>query len=139
MKTKMANILIAVQAVAGLVLIGAVKLWAPVCGKMLELANGNSVPMKCHWAGQAALVVSVLIVVTAVMGLLAKKDYKKFAVVNAVAAVLLFMVFTSLIGVCASEEMRCQITAVWGKGIAAVTLACSLALLLGGKEGQIPD
>ena len=139
MKTKMANILIAVQAVAGLVMIGAVKLWAPVCGKMLELANGNSVPMKCHWAGQAALVVSVLIVVTAVMGLLAKKDYKKFAVVNAVAAVLLFMVFTSLIGVCASEEMRCQITAVWGKGVAAVTLVTSLALLLGGKEGQIPD
>ncbi|MBR2481426.1 MAG: DUF4418 family protein [Oscillospiraceae bacterium] len=139
MKTKMANILIAVQAVAGLVLIGAVKLWAPVCGKMLELANGNSVPMKCHWAGQAALVVSVLIVVTAVMGLLAKKDYKKFAVVNAVAAVLLFMVFTSLIGVCASEEMRCQITALWGKGVAAVTLVTSLALLLGGKEGQIPD
>ena len=139
MKTKMANILIAVQAVAGLVLIGAVKLWAPVCGKMLELANGNSVPMKCHWAGQAALVVSVLIVVTAVMGLLAKKDYKKFAVVNAVAAVLLFMVFTSLIGVCASEEMRYQITALWGKGVAAVTLVTSLALLLGGKEGQIPD
>lgn len=139
MKTKMANILIAMQAVAGLVLIGAIKLWAPVCGKMLELANGNSVPMKCHWAGQAALVVSVLIVVTAVMGLLAKKDYKKFAIVNAVAAVLLFMVFTSLIGVCASEEMRCQITALWGKGVAAVTLVTSLALLLGGKEGQIPD
>ena len=139
MKTKMMNILIAVQAVAGLVMIGAVKLWAPVCGKMLELANGNQVPMKCHWAGQAAVVMGVMIAVTAVMAFLAKKDYKKFAVINAVAAVLLFMVFTSLIGVCASEEMRCQITAVWGKGIAAVTLATSLALLLGGKDGQIPD
>ena len=139
MKTKLMNILIAVQALAGLAMLSAVKIWAPVCGKMLELANGNQVPMKCHWAGQAAIVVGILITVTAVMGLLAKQDYKKFAVVNAVAAVLLFMVFTSLIGVCASEEMRCQITAVWGKGIAAVTLATSLALLLGGKEGQIPD
>ena len=139
MKTKLMNILIAVQAVAGLVMIGAVKIWAPVCGKMLELANGNQVPMKCHWAGQAAIVVGIIITVTAVMGLLAKQDYKKFAVVNAVAAVLLFMVFTSLVGVCASEEMRCQITAVWGKGIAAVTFATSLALLLGGKEGQLPD
>ena len=139
MKTKLTNILIAVQAVAGLVMIGAVKIWAPVCGKMLELVSGKEVPMKCHWAGQAAIVVGILITVTAVMGLLAKQDYKKFALVNAVAAVLLFMVFTSLIGVCASEEMRCQITAVWGKGIAAVTLATSLALLLGGKEGQIPD
>ena len=139
MKTKMTNILIAVQAVAGLVMIGAVKIWAPVCGKMLELVSGKEVPMKCHWAGQAAIVVGILITVTAVMGFLAKQDYKKFAVVNAVAGVLLFMVFTSLVGVCASEEMRCQITAVWGKGIAAVTLATSLALLLGGEEGQIPD
>ena len=140
MKTKMTNILIAVQAVAGLVMIGAVKIWAPVCGKMLELVSGKEVPMKCHWAGQAAIVVGILITVTAVMGLLAKQDYKKFAVINAVAAVLLFMVFTnSIIGVCASAEMRCQITALWGKGIAAVTLASSLALLLGGKEGQIPD
>ena len=139
MKTKLMNILIAVQALAGLAMLGAVKIWAPVCGKMLELVSGKQVPMKCHWAGQAAIVVGILITVTAVMGLLAKQDYKKFAVVNAVAGVLLFMVFTSLVGVCASEEMRCQITAVWGKGIAAVTLASSLALLLGGKEGQIPD
>ena len=139
MKTKMTNILIALQAVAALAVIGAVKVWAPVCGKMLDLANGNQVPMKCHWAGQAAVVMGVMIAVTAVMGLLAKKDYKKFAVINAVAAVLLFMVFTSLIGVCASKEMICQATGVWGKGIAAVTLATSLVLLLGGKDGQIPD
>lgn len=139
MKTKMMNILIAVQAVAGLAMVGAVKVWAPACGKMLELVSGKEVPMKCHWAGQAAIVVGILIAVTAVMGLLAKKDYKKFAVINAVAGVLLFLVFTSLVGVCASEEMRCQTTAVWGKGIAAATFATSLALLLGGKEGQIPD
>ena len=91
MKTKMTNVLIALQAAAGVLMIGAVKIWAPVCGKMLELVSGKEVPMKCHWAGQAAIVVGILI------------------------------------------------TAVWGKGIAAVTLATSLALLLGGKEGQIPD
>ena len=138
MKTKMMNILIAVQALAGLAMLGAVKIWAPVCGKMLELANGNQVPMKCHWAGQAAIVVGILITVTAVMGLLAKQDYKKFALVNAVAAVLLFMVFTSLIGVCASEEMRCQTTKIWGIGAAAVVLGTSLINLISGKEGQVP-
>ena len=139
MKTTMNKVMIVLQALAAAALLGAIKIWAPVCGKLLDLVNGKQVPMKCHWAGQAAIVVSALIVVTAVMALLAKKDYKKFAVINAVAAVLLFMVFTSLIGVCASEEMRCQITAVWGKGIAAVTLVTSLARLLGGKDGQIPD
>ena len=138
MKTTMNKILLGLQALAAAALIGAIKIWAPVCGKMLELANGNQVPMKCHWAGQAAIAVSVIILAAAVMALLAKKEYKGLMVVNAVAAVLLFMVFTSLIGVCASSEMRCQTTKLWGIGAAAVVFATSLINLLSGKEGQVP-
>ena len=138
MKTKMNNILILMQAVAAAVMIGALKIWAPVCGKMLELVSGKEVPMKCHWAGQAAIAVSVIMIVVAVMALLAKKEYKGLMVVNAVAAVLLFLVFTSFIGVCASEEMRCQVTKVWGLGIAAVVFGTSLINLISGKEGQVP-
>ena len=138
MKTTMSKIMIGLQALAAAVLIGAIKIWAPVCGKMLELANGNQVPMKCHWAGQAAIAVSVIILAAAVMALLAKKEYKGLMVVNAVAAVLLFLVFTSLIGVCASETMRCQITKIWGIGAAAAIFGTSLINLLSGKEGQVP-
>ena len=138
MKTTMNKVMIALQALAAAVLIGAVKIWAPVCGKMLELANGNQVPMKCHWAGQAAIAVSVIILAAAVMALLAKKEYKGLMVVNAVAAVVLFLVFTSLIGVCASAEMRCQATKLWGIGTAAVVFGTSLMNLLSGKEGQVP-
>ena len=138
MKTKMNNILILIQAVAAAVMVGAVKLWAPVCGKMLELVSGKEVPMKCHWAGQAAVVISVIILVAAIMALRAKKEYKGLMVVNAVAAVLLFLVFTSLIGVCASEEMRCQVTKIWGLGVAAVVFGTSLINLISGKEGQVP-
>ena len=138
MKTTMNKILIGLQALAAAVLIGAIKIWAPVCGKMLELANGNQVPMKCHWAGQAAIAVSIIILAAAVMALLAKKEYKGLMVVNAVAAVVLFLVFTSLIGVCASAEMRCQVTKIWGIGAAAVVFGTSLINLLSGKEGQVP-
>ena len=138
MKTKMNNILILIQAVAAAVMVGAVKIWAPVCGKMLELVSGKEVPMKCHWAGQAAVAIAVIILVAAVMALLAKKEYKGLMVVTAVAAVMLFLVFTSLIGVCASEEMRCQATKVWGLGVAAVVFGTSLINLISGKEGQIP-
>ena len=138
MKTKMNNILILMQAVAAAVMIGALKIWAPVCGKMLELVSGKEVPMKCHWAGQAALAICILILVAAVMALLAKKEYKGLMVVTAVAAVMLFLVFTSLIGVCASEEMRCQATKVWGLGVAAVVFGTSLINLISGKEGQVP-
>ena len=139
MKTKLTNVLIGLQAAAALVMVGAIKIWAPVCGKMLELVSGKEVPMKCHWAGQAAMVVAAVILVTAVMAFLSKTEYKKFAVINAVAAVLLFLVFTSIIGVCASKEMSCQATALWGKGVAAVTLLSSIGMLLGGKDGQVPD
>lgn len=138
MKTTMNKILIGLQALAAAVLIGAIKIWAPVCGKMLELANGNQVPMKCHWAGQAAIAVAVIIIAAALMALLAKKEYKGLMVVNAVAAVVLFLVFTSLIGVCASETMRCQITKIWGIGAATVIFGTSLINLLSGKEGQVP-
>ena len=138
MKTKMNNILILIQAAAAAVMIGALKIWAPVCGKMLELVSGKEVPMKCHWAGQAAIAICILILVAAVMALLAKKEYKGLMVVTAVAAVMLFLVFTSLIGVCASQEMRCQATKVWGLGVAAVVFGTSLINLISGKEGQVP-
>ena len=139
MKTKMNNILIAIQAIAAAVMIGAIKIWAPVCGKMLELVSGKQVPMKCHWAGQAAIAVCIIIFAIALAALMTRKEYKGLMAANAVAGVVLFLVFTSLIGVCASEEMRCQITRLWGMGCAAVVVAASVVNLLSGKEGQIPD
>lgn len=138
MKTKLSNLLIGLQASAALCVLGAVKLWAPVCDKMLELESGNQVPMKCHWAGQAAVAVAVILLVCAIMAFAAKKDHKKLMVVSAVAAVMLFLVFTGLIGVCAGETMQCRTTALWGKIAAGVAFAASLVELFSGKEGQIP-
>ena len=138
MKNTMNKIMIVIQAVSALCVIGALKLWAPVCGKMLELANGNQVPMKCHWAGQAAIAICVIILVAAVAALLVKKDYKGLMIVTAVAGVMLFLVFTNLIGVCANEEMRCNITKIWGMGAAGIVIATSIINLISGKEGQIP-
>ena len=139
MKTNLNKIMIALQALASVLLIGAIKIWAPVCGKMLETTTGKQVPMKCHWAGQAGLAIAIVILAAAVMALLAKKEYKGLMVITAVCGVLLFMVFaTSFIGVCASETMRCQVTKVWGIGAAALTFAASLINLLSGKEGQVP-
>ena len=139
MKTKMSNVLIALQLIAAAVMVGAIKIWAPVCGKMLELVSGKQVPMKCHWAGQAALAVCAIIAVCALVALLTKKGHRGLMVVNAASAVMLLLVFTKLIGVCASTEMRCQTTKLWGMGVAAVVLITSLVELISGKEGQIPD
>ena len=128
-----------IQAAAAVCMVAAIKIWAPVCGKMLELVSGKQVPMKCHWAGQAAIAISVVILVAALLTAFAKQGNHSLMAVNGVAAVMLFLVFTSLIGVCASTEMRCQSTALWGKICAGAVLICSLIGLIGGKEGQLPD
>ena len=139
MKTTMNKVMIVLQALAAAALLGAIKIWAPVCGKMLDLANGNQTHMKCYWAGQAGLVVAIIILAAAVMAFLAKKEYKGFMVITAICGALLFMIFaTKFIGVCASETMICQITKVWGIGVAVATFAASLINLLSGKEGQVP-
>ena len=132
------KILAAIQAISALCLMGAVKIWAPVCGKLLELANGNQVPMKCHWAGQAAIALAVVALAAALTALLSQKSASGLLLVNAVTGVVIFLVFTSLIGVCAGEEMRCQTTRLWGMGTAAVITLTSLIGLLTNKEGQIP-
>ena len=132
MKTKLDDLMTALQAAAAVCTIGAVKLWAPVCGSMLELANGNETHMKCYYAGQAALGVALIILAIAAAAFLTKKGYKT-------AAVLFFVFSGSLIGVCASETMRCQTTALWGRGAAIVVLLTSLIDLFAGKEGQLPS
>ena len=107
---------------------------------MLELANGNETHMKCYYAGQAALGVALIILAIAAAAFLTKKGYKSLLAVNIIAAAVLFFVFSgSLIGVCASETMRCQTTALWGRGAAVVVLLTSLIDLFAGKEGQLPS
>jgi len=138
MKRKLSNLWISLQAIAALSVIGAVKLWAPVCGKMLELANGNTTHMKCFYTGQAAVAVSVVLLTAAVLALWAKTGHKRLMVISALCAVILFLLFTTLIGVCASETMACQVTKHWGIGAAIAAFAASLIELISGKEGQIP-
>lgn len=138
MKTKLSNILIGLQAAAALCVIGAVKIWAPVCGKMLTLDTGKEVPMRCFYTGQAAIAIAVVMLVIAVVALLTKSGHRKLMIVSSVAAVMLFLLFSSLIGVCANPDMRCHVTDFWCRGAAVVGLAASVIELLSGKEGQIP-
>lgn len=138
MKNKLTTIVGAVQALAALVLIGAIKIWAPVCQKMLTLTTGKEVHMKCFYTAQASIGVAVIALVAAIVVILAQKDHKKVQLVNIACGVVLFLLFTSLIGVCASPDMACRTTAVWGKVVAGVTVVASAVDLLSGKEGQIP-
>ena len=125
--------------VSGLAMIGAVKLWAPVCSGLLTLDSGKQVHMKCFYSGQAMILLGIVIAVLAVIAMLAKKDYKLIQVASIVAALLVFLVFSdAFIGVCA-KVMACHSTRTWGYILAVVSIAASVIdLVTGNKEGQLP-
>lgn len=139
MKDKLNKILVAIQAIAALCMIGAIKIWAPVCGEMLQLINGKEVHMKCFYAGQAAIGISMIILVASIIALISKKNNKGLMIVNAESALILFVTFGKLIGICANDAMRCHTTAMWGRIMAVIIIVISLVMLVTDKEGQIPN
>lgn len=137
MNNKLTKILAAVQALAGACIIGAVKLWSPVCSKMLELQNGKEVHMKCFYAGQAAVIIGLILLVIGVLALINKSSSTGLLAVGAVCGIALFMVFGDFIGVCGAEGMACRTTAVWGKICGGAAVAAFLVDILTSKKGQI--
>ena len=139
MKTKFSKILIGIQALAAVCLIGALKIWAPVCTKLLTLESGAQTHMKCHYSSQAALVIAVILLVAALAAFISKGDHKKFHFVSIAGAVSLFLIFGSLIGICANAEMACHSTALWVRIMAGVIIAAGAVDLFTGGENQIPS
>ncbi len=98
------------------------------CPGMLELANGNSVPMKCHWTFIADTFIPIIGVVVALMAITCKdhSGRRAMAVVYiAVAAIAACIPAPFSIGTCAKAEMMCNSTApvVW--------VLCAVAVVIG--------
>jgi hypothetical protein len=107
-------------------------------GRSLELANGRTTPMKCYWTAQAELAVAVpLLLVGGLMAVNRRKETQRtLSIVGVLLGVFAILLPTSLIGVCASDEMLCNIlmkpTLVFS-GI-VVVMAGLLGLVLVGLE-----
>ena len=132
------KVIAAIEALAALAMIGAAKVWAPVCAGMITLENGNQVHMKCHYAGQAVVLLAAVILVAAIVAFLAKKDHKIVQLVVIAASVAIFVVFTDCMGICMMPDMACHGTALWARVLAGVAAVAALADMVLGKEGQVP-
>lgn len=117
------------------VALAALAIWAAFsggCPSPLELANGNTVPMKCVWTFKAVPLVGAVGAVSALLALVAKtKEGRRFSAVAAIlAAVAAMLLPTSFgIGICSNPEMHCHATAlgVWVLGAIAVVLGVVMA------------
>jgi hypothetical protein len=79
-------------------------------GRSLQLANGKTVAMKCHWSATAELALAIPI---AVVGLLLgfsrrKESMRNLSILGIVLGAVAILVPTVLIGVCASPDMICN-------------------------------
>lgn len=132
---------------AAMIVLAAVLAIAPVfsdCqsqGKSLTLQNGNTVPMKCHWAGLAEIGVAIPLGVSGIMALRKqrKENLRTLAIIGGVSGILAVLFPTFIIGVCANATMNCRVIML-PTLVAAGTLAtlASAALFVSAREPQLP-
>ena len=136
--TKSTMIAAAVEAVIAVFMILAVKVFAPVCTGMLETTAGKQVPMRCHYAAAAAVILAVLWIVNAAV-CFAVKQKTACGIMTIAIAVCVFVILNSTIGmgICANPDMACNITAPYMKLCATLEMITgAVSVFLGMKESK---
>lgn len=76
----------------------------------MTLENGKTIPMKCHWTGQAEMALAGPLLVTG--SLLAinkrKETLHGLSVLGGILGIFVILLPTALIGVCANPDMICN-------------------------------
>jgi len=108
-------------------------------GRVLELANGKTVPMKCHWTGIAEIGVAVPLVIVGIAQIFSKrKETINLASILGVALGTMAILFpTVLIGVCTNPDMLCN-SAMRPTLIAGGTIAGIASLVLLATTNLVP-
>ena len=119
------RILAIVAALAALVAVAASFSWAGPCAGVLELANGNAVPMRCAYTQKAVALIGVILAIVAAKSAVTGKMESWAMVLLSVAMIAVTFESAFGIGVCKSE-MACWTMAAWVRACAAVSGICGL-------------
>ena len=96
------------------------------CNKQVETAAGGQMPMKCHWAMAAVILIIMPGLVSNIAATYSKETTtRRIAICGHIMSVL--MVLADLyyqIGICASAEMQCHTSAL------IITILCIVAIIL---------
>jgi len=110
-------------------------------GRAIALPNDKTVPMKCHWTGQAELAVAAPLLVLG--GLMAisrhKQTIRALSILGIVLGISVILLPAYLIGVCASAEMLCNMVmrpSLMFAGVLVVATSVVALLAARGPETQ---
>lgn len=111
-------------------------------GRMLTLADGREIPMKCHWTGRAELGLGLpLLGVGLLMGFSRRKEsYRNLGLVGITLGVVAILLPTALIGVCGNPDMTCNSImkpALTLLGILVVGISLAVVVLNWRREQEI--
>ena len=111
-------------------------------GMSIKLANGTSIPMKCHWTAMAELGLALPIGAVGLSGgFSGKKEARRLlGMVGVVLGAVAIAIPTVFIGVCAKEDMLCNAvmrpTLILG-GVLVIGLSLANIFLFGrGKDAE---
>jgi hypothetical protein len=79
-------------------------------GSAIELPNGMTMPMRCHWTRQAEVAVAIPLGIIGILVLLSRSRLTQRALllVGVALGLAVILLPAYLIGVCASEDMICN-------------------------------
>jgi len=79
-------------------------------GRMITLADGREIPMKCHWSGRAELGLGLPLLAVGVTMLFSrrKESRRNLGIVGVTLGVVTILLPTVLIGVCGMPDMPCH-------------------------------
>lgn len=108
-------------------------------GKALTLANGKTVPMKCHWTARAEIATAVpLLAVGGVLTFARRRETRRVsALMGVVMGIFVILLPTQLIGVC-SSAMPCNLIMrplLTLSGVLAIALGL-VSVFVAGKDGD---
>lgn len=97
-----------------IILLASIHIWATVCTGTVELASGNTAPMKCHYTSVAETVLAIILIFVGIEGIIQKKLSFLTLISIGIFMILIPLKTPLSIGVC-MKEMACHTTAVWTK------------------------
>ena len=110
-------------------------------GRAIELPNGKSLPMKCHWTRQAEVAVALPLLVVGMLMLLTRRrgTLRILAAVALVLGISAILVPAYLIGTCASAEMICNLLMKPILLFSGIVIVATSVVALVYLRGEDPD